>query len=220
MISVVMATYNGEKYIIKQLDSILNQSKQPTEVIIYDDCSKDNTINIVREYIRKNNLENWKLYKSKQNQGHYRTFLKGLEVASGDIIFFSDQDDIWKVDKIKIMYDIMTQHKDISLLECRSEFIDENDKIIKRKRVSGKLKEIKYEKLCKSWGSGYTMAITKEVAELGLRNNIFELPGFDYHDVLIAYFSRFLGKSYVINKVLDQHRLHQNNVTKKLIVSH
>ena len=61
-ISVAMTTYNGSKYIIKQLDSLKNQSRKIDELVICDDCSTDNTVELVNDYIKSNNLEGWNIY--------------------------------------------------------------------------------------------------------------------------------------------------------------
>ena len=61
-VSVVMSSYNGEKYIREQLESLLMQTRKIDEVIIADDCSSDNTVAIVEDFIRKNNLKsNWRI---------------------------------------------------------------------------------------------------------------------------------------------------------------
>ena len=57
-----MTTYNGSKYIIKQLDSLKNQSRKIDELVICDDCSTDNTVELVNDYIKSNNLEGWNIY--------------------------------------------------------------------------------------------------------------------------------------------------------------
>ena len=62
-ISVAMTTQNGEKFVEKQLISIFNQTRKPDEVIIVDDCSQDNTVKIIEQFIKKNKLQNWKLIK-------------------------------------------------------------------------------------------------------------------------------------------------------------
>ena len=67
MISLVMATYNGEKYLYEQLDSIRCQTMPPDEVIICDDCSKDSTVNMIQEYIDKYQLKHWNVYENEKN---------------------------------------------------------------------------------------------------------------------------------------------------------
>ena len=80
--SVVMATYNGSKYIIEQLDSIKNQVLSPDEVIICDDCSTDKTVEIIENYIHQNNLCGWKLYKNEKNIGFFNNFFKAMHLCT------------------------------------------------------------------------------------------------------------------------------------------
>lgn len=73
-ISVALATYNGEKYIEKQLDSIRNQTIKPDEVVIVDDKSSDRTVALINEFIAVNNLVNWKLFVNEKNVGYRKNF--------------------------------------------------------------------------------------------------------------------------------------------------
>ena len=100
-VSVVIATYNGEKYIVKQLESIRNQTRKPDEVIIVDDRSNDNTFKIVKEYIQQYALRNWRIYLNDCNLGYKGNFQKGIELATGKYIFLCDQDDEWERNKIE-----------------------------------------------------------------------------------------------------------------------
>jgi glycosyltransferase involved in cell wall biosynthesis len=97
MISVCIATYNGEKYIKEQLDSILCQLEEDDEVIISDDNSTDNTLGIVRSL----NDERIKIYINTWEKGYSPNFENALRQATGDYIFLSDQDDIWLECKVK-----------------------------------------------------------------------------------------------------------------------
>ena len=98
-ISLVMATYNGAKYLNEQLDSIKNQTLKLDEVIIVDDVSTDDTSYLVEKYISNHQL-NWMFIKNEKNLGYKGNFKKGLAHASGDVIFLCDQDDIWHPDKV------------------------------------------------------------------------------------------------------------------------
>ena len=77
-ISLIMAVYNGEKYLIKQLQSINNQTNKIDEVILIDDCSKDRSVEIIEEFIKENQLDNWKLIINNENLGYKNNFKKGL----------------------------------------------------------------------------------------------------------------------------------------------
>ena len=97
MISVCIATYNGEKYIKQQLLSILKQIKVNDEIIISDDHSTDKTFNIIKSF----NDTRIKFFLNNKGKGYTRNFENALEKAHGDIIFLSDQDDIWIDNKVE-----------------------------------------------------------------------------------------------------------------------
>lgn len=78
-ISVAMTTYNGSNYIIKQLDSLKNQSRKIDELIICDDCSTDNTVELVNDYIKSNNLEGWNIYSNENNLGFINNFKQAIK---------------------------------------------------------------------------------------------------------------------------------------------
>ena len=100
-VAIVMATYNGEKYVAEQMDSILASSYQDFELFVFDDGSKDNTIAILREY-EQENPSKIHVYQNKVNLGLTANFLQGLCKTTMDYIMFCDQDDYWKPNKIAI----------------------------------------------------------------------------------------------------------------------
>ena len=119
MVSVVMSTYNGEKYIEEQLESLLRQTRKPDEVLILDDCSTDNTFHICQDFIDRNSLwGEWSITQNKKNIGWAENFHQGFDKAQGDIIFPCDQDDIWFDDKIERMVGIVEGDGNIGLLIC------------------------------------------------------------------------------------------------------
>ena len=126
--SVVISTYNGEKYIIEQLDSLRKQSRPADEVIIADDCSSDHTVDIVKQYINQNKLNSWQVIVNDHNKGWRRNFMETMWNATGDLIFPCDQDDIWRTDKIEIMVRLMTANPQIMLLTSNYCELFENGK--------------------------------------------------------------------------------------------
>ncbi len=92
MISVSLCTYNGEQYIREQLQSIFNQSMPVDEVVIGDDGSSDATLSIINTFKEKYPI---RVLESGQKLGTIRNFLRTIFECTGDIIFLSDQDDIW-----------------------------------------------------------------------------------------------------------------------------
>ena len=114
--SVVMATYNGERYIKEQLETIKNQTRVVDEVLIFDDLSQDGTALLVNNFIEKYALSNWKLVINKVNKSYSRNFYEGVSQATGDIVFCCDQDDIWDKNKIEVMMACFEENPKIQVL--------------------------------------------------------------------------------------------------------
>lgn len=150
-VTVIVALYNGERFIIEQLESIKNQERKPDEVIIADDGSKDDGPRLVKEFIDANNLTNWRLIINKTNKGWQKNFISNASVASGDYIFFSDQDDLWRKDKIRLMISTMEANPMINLLCGDNDFIcydgyeeSFDAKDASRMRNDGSLEKVEY----------------------------------------------------------------------------
>lgn len=133
MISIAMTTYNSEKYLLKQLESLTNQTLKPDEVIIVDDASTDTTLLILQLFIEKNFLSNWNVYTHDKNEGYIITFKDAINKVShlSDIIFLCDHDDEWYADKIKIMKNCMDINTRIQVLGSSFDKIDKEGKFIK-----------------------------------------------------------------------------------------
>lgn len=97
-----MATYNGARFVIEQLASIANQSVPPDEIIISDDASNDGTSDLVKNFRRTSKIR-IELIQNRERFGYSRNFISAVSHASGQVIFLSDQDDIWRGDKIEVM---------------------------------------------------------------------------------------------------------------------
>ena len=117
-ISVVMTTYNGEAHIIKQLESLKDQTRIPDEVLIFDDQSSDQTIGIIKSFLDTFSLPNWKLTINTRRLGWKMNFAEGIKQANGTFIFLCDQDDYWYKDKIEKMTEAIRDNDHILLLAC------------------------------------------------------------------------------------------------------
>ena len=115
-VSIVLCSYNGEKYIEEQLDSLRVQTRPADEVMIFDDRSTDRTVKIVQDFIRKYELSGWSIEVNSENKGWKRNFMEGMQKASGDLIFPCDQDDVWMMNKIEKMSEIIEKNNNILLL--------------------------------------------------------------------------------------------------------
>lgn len=122
-ISIVMTTYNGESFLLYQMESLRNQTVPIYQVIILDDRSTDKTVQIVKEYIEQNNLTNWELHVNDYNVGWKVNFKNGFDLATGDYIFPCDQDDIWHTDKCEKMVACMKEHPELELLVSNYELM-------------------------------------------------------------------------------------------------
>lgn len=101
LVSVVMATFNGEKFLRQQIESILNQNYTNIELVVVDDGSTDKTLTILNEYAKQD--ARIKIYPATTNMGFVSNFERGLTLAQGEYVMLSDQDDIFRQDKILLM---------------------------------------------------------------------------------------------------------------------
>lgn len=133
MISIVMATYNGSKYLKEQLDSIIQQSLLPDEILISDDGSKDDTMLILQEWHKEMKQSHpeiqIRIQQNEVNKGYIRNFIDTILESKGDFVFLADQDDIWMENKIKDMVTLMQDkkakviHSDIDIVNEKKELV-------------------------------------------------------------------------------------------------
>ena len=198
-----MPTYNGGKYLREQLDSIYAQTLLPDEVVVVDDCSTDDTIEILEEYRVKYGL---KYFRNEHNLGYNKNFEKAITLCSGDYIALSDQDDIWLPSKIEKCYNVL---KDIdadtpSLVSCFSstnkEILDSNKQTTKG--VIGSWKH----NLSRYTSQGCTLMFNKKLLEF-----IIPFHSGIMYDAYIGYIASLLGNRFYIGDELMYYRIHDNN---------
>lgn len=101
LVSIAMCTFNGEKYLAQQLDSLLAQTYSNIEIVITDDASSDNTVTLLQQYALKHN--NIRFFSNEKNLGYNKNFEKTILLCKGEYIAISDQDDVWETNKIEVM---------------------------------------------------------------------------------------------------------------------
>ncbi|BCN29016.1 glycosyltransferase [Anaeromicropila herbilytica] len=217
-VSVAMATYNGANYIEEQLDSILMQTRAVDEVIICDDCSKDQTVTIVKEYINNHQLQNhWSIEVNTENIGYGSNFVQAIMKTTGDIIFFCDQDDIWAEDRVDIMTTLMEENKHILMLGSEFEpYICSEDAPSIPSWELARLKgnnELEHLKLKEK-----NMFIGCEGCSMCIRKNFFcQILPYWYkgwaHDEFVWKMSLCMDGAYVYHGITLKRRLHSSNVT-------
>lgn len=221
-VSVALATFNGEKYISKQLHSLLFQRRTIDEVIIVDDASTDKTAYIVRYFIEKNQLLNWHLYINEKNIGFLKNFKSAIEKTTGDIIFLCDQDDNWCKTKVDSMLNRFESDDRIKAIYSGFNIIDENDNVVhaRQKMFHSNNNLIKFRiepfetvkidlsTICKyNISPGCTLAFTREVKDIYLEKT----KSICVHDWEIALIAAFLDGLYFFNTPLTQYRVHSSN---------
>lgn len=215
--SVVMTTYNGSRFLIQMLDSLRNQTRKIDEVLIFDDCSTDNTVGLCEEYVKKANLKNWHITINSQNTGWKRNFINGLAIAKGDLIFFCDQDDIWKPEKVYEMTRIMEARPEIDVLTTNCEaFYDDGHVVIRPEIENGEIiKQPLDYRVFDTKYPGCTYCIRKDIAKEALK---YWQPDFP-HDALLWRMAMFKGTLYSYNKSLIRWRRHNDSAYTRESVS-
>jgi len=202
-ISVCMATFNGEKYIKEQLDSILSQLDGSDEIIISDDSSADNTVEIIKSY----NDNRIKIFENQKFKSPIFNFENALKYAKGEIVVLADQDDIWKPNKIETIKKYMQEY---DLVLSDADIIDEQRNILQESfyaingSKSGLMKNI-----VKNSYLGCTMAFNKKILDKSLPFPK-DLP---MHDWWIGLIGEMYGKTYFIEDKLISYRRHGNNAS-------
>lgn len=126
-ISVALCTYNGERFLVEQLDSIFNQTLPVDEVVICDDLSTDATLRILETY-QKQHSEIIRYYNSSVKHFTIKNFERAIALTTGDYVFLSDQDDIWLHNKVETTINYFKAHQDCVMLFTDASLIDEDSK--------------------------------------------------------------------------------------------
>jgi len=208
LVSIAMATYNGEKFLCEQLDSIYNQTYKNIEVVVCDDCSTDKTAEILEKYRQKYGL---KYYINEKNLGYVKNFEKATSLCSGEFIAFSDQDDIWLPEKIEML---VNEIGDYSLVHTDSELINSNSLSLDDTRNKRLFRENDSEPAI-NFGSinkkvsiqGCTCLFKREILK-----KVFPFKKNKAHDVWVGIIALKMNGIKYIDESLVKYRLHGNNV--------
>ena len=216
--SVIMTVYNGSKYLLEMLESLRKQTRAIDELLIFDDRSTDSSQMIIKTYISKYRLNNWKLVVNKENKGWEKNFTDGISTATGDIIFPCDQDDIWHLDKIEKMSTAFENNDDILLLVSGYHAFSENGgKMATQQNVRTESEDIVSkivfdEKYYQILRPGCTMAFRKEI-----------MPAFKTlweertpHDALLWTIASIQQRLYLYQGTFIEYRRHDSNASKNI----
>lgn len=211
-VSVAMCTFNGEKYIEKQLSSIIHQSRLVDEIIICDDGSSDNTVSICTEILNDAKISS-KIIVNEKPLNVVKNFSKCYSLCSGDIIFSSDQDDIWDYYKVERFLNTFQKYETINLIASNATIIDENDvsnqltlKDAVDFQIPQKQTDWFYLLIKKTCITGATMAFRKDF----FINYMYESE-FWLHDAWLAMMAALNDSLYYIDEFLIKYRIHAHN---------
>ena len=209
-----MASYNGENFIRKQIESILKDLNDDDELIIVDDCSSDKTIKKIQRF----NDSRIRLFINKQNKGEIYSFNRAIQHAKNDYIFLSDQDDIWHQGRSDLMINHLSKSSAM-LLTSNFSWIDKNDKPIEisfdgvsSSHSTRNLLNIYDIFIGKTNYFGCAMVFKKEFV-----NTICPIPRYvESHDLWIAIASNLYKSNMHIDDQTFKKRMHDSNATSTI----
>ncbi len=210
LVSVVMSVYNGSKYLEEQIRSILNQTYRNLELVIIDDKSTDNSLDVITEIGQSDNR--LRIFRNDVNVGFNQSFARGIELAEGELIAISDQDDIWLTGKVE---QLVRGLGGGILIYSNSGLIDESGS-----EIAGGLDDrIMHVDnpgfksfLEGNFITGHTCLFRKE-----LKKFILPIPaGIQYYDWWMGFVASNVGKVIYLNQVLTRYRIHPESVIQTI----
>lgn len=214
-ISVVLCTYNGEMYISELLDSLNNQTMRVNELLVGDDGSTDSTLEIIEKFAKKSNIH-VRIIQNKVPKGAAKNFIDTTLLATGDIVFWCDQDDIWKKDKIHSMIDIMMENNNMDLLCTNLKPFYMSKPSISEKLIINK--QYNNDKVVKVYQKSKNLSIQRSGCTMCFRKSYFIsiypywIEGW-YHDDFIWKFAVIDGTAFIYNHLGVLRRIHGQNAS-------
>lgn len=207
LVSVALATYNGEEFLRDQIESIYAQTYKNIEVIVCDDSSTDSTTKILDEYVASHGL---KYYLNKNNIGFMRNFEKTISLCSGDYVALSDQDDVWLPNKISVLVDNIG---DNDLVCSNAILIDKKGDVLKGRWRTGDIcfnsRDTFEFLLYRNFVTGCTSMIKKNLIK-----EAFPIPNNEkYHDWWLAIFAAQRNGIVYLKQPLISYRQHERQDT-------
>ena len=210
---ILLATYNGQKYIEKQLNTILAQTDVDIEILISDDNSTDNTLSLLNNYAKRDNINILFNKKKAGASSNFFNLIENSNLEPFDYVAFSDQDDIWYKDKLSAA---IKQLENSNCDGFSSDVIAYWSKSNKKKLLKKSYFQKKYDHWFESPGPGCSQVFSKRSFDLFRRfiiKNSNKLSSIDYHDWLVYAFYKHNDLKWIISpypKML--YRQHNSNV--------
>ena len=206
MISVCIATFNGEKFIRQQIESILPQLGVDDEVIVSDDSSTDRTLNILKTFKDKR----ISIFEGQTFNSPIFNFEFAIKQAKGDYIFLSDQDDIWHSDKVKLMMAALKNHT-LIVSDCKI-INDNNETLFESFFANVNSGKGLVKNLYRNTYQGCCMAFKRDILSKALPFPR-DIP---MHDMWLGFVCELFYTSLFIDDRLTYYRKHDNNTSTAL----
>ena len=216
-IGVVLCTYNGERFLPDQLDSILAQERHPDEMLVQDDGSSDRTLAILDSYAAKAPFA-FNVVRNQQNLGFVRNFEQAINRCDTDVIAVSDQDDYWRWDKLKKIEQIFASDERVGVLFSEAEIVDESLTPLGYGLLQGlHVSSVDLERiqshdflpplLRRNLAPGATMALRSKV-----KQRMLPIPDGAYHDEWMTLVAAMFGELAFCAEPLIRYRQHGSNL--------
>jgi glycosyltransferase involved in cell wall biosynthesis len=205
--SVCMAVYNGAAFLKPQVESILAQLGARDELIIVDDASQDDSFGVLRD-LRDPRVH---VHRNERNLGVLRAFEHGLTLARGDIVFLSDQDDVWLSGKVAKALEVFASNPDVTMVASDAMLIDEQGRTLNQSFFSlrGRFSAGLVRNFIKSKYLGCTLSFRRTM----LRHFLPIPRDVPMHDMWFGLLNEIYGKTYFIDQPLVAYRRHRRNAS-------
>lgn len=213
MIDIIMATYNGEKYLDQQIKSIVEQTVEDWRLFIRDDASEDNTVEIIKKYAAAFPDKIFYSVREKNSGNPKMVFFELIAETKGEYIVSCDQDDIWNRDKLAILMRCFKKNDNKKPLLVHTDLtvIDEKNRITSRSMVKQQhipVKAVALNRLlAQNVVTGCSMAFNRALCD-----ELKEPDGLPVHDWWIAAVAAIKGRIIYINRSTVYYRKHSQNV--------
>lgn len=210
-IKILMATYNGEKYLAEQIESLLNQTYSNWSLSILDDCSTDTTIEIIESYIKNDARISYK--KNATNMGQVATFDMLLQSAKdAEYVMFCDQDDVWNEDKIAVTLEQMKKVETVNsgpiLVYTDLEYVDDNLQPINVTQHQTKQRDLRT-----LYGYNFAWGCTMLLNQALISQVSHFSKKAENHDYWIHMIAMITGHVHYLDVPTLTYRQHASNVT-------
>ncbi|MHB8845077.1 MAG: glycosyltransferase family 2 protein [Nitrospirota bacterium] len=213
-ISIALCTYNGERYLREQLDSIARQTRLPDEMIICDDGSSDHSVDIINAFSALIPFP-LRIYESRSNIGSTKSFEKAISLCDGDIIALSDQDDVWHEKKLEFIEAVFNSSEQIGAVFSNGNIVDDTlsplgytlwDTYEFRKKSKSRFMHGKAFEILLNHNviTGATMAFRTRY-----RRKVLPIPSIWVHDAWIALVMSSISEIRFIDKEMIDYRQHE-----------